>query len=82
MEEKKDICSAIISDAEAYAAETVKAAEEYAGSKLKEAEFEVQTFAVRRTNLPERKSRISRRKTPPRKEWKRKKSFLRQKWNF
>ena len=46
MEEKKDICSAIISDAEAYAAETVKAAEEYAGSKLKEAEFEVQTFAV------------------------------------
>lgn len=51
MEEKKDICSAIISDAEAYAAETIKAAEEYAGSKLKEAEFEVQTFAVSQNEL-------------------------------
>lgn len=46
MEEKKDICSAIISDAEIYAEETVKAAEEYAEEKRKEAEFQVKTFAL------------------------------------
>ncbi len=54
MEEKKDICSAIISDAELYAAETVKAAEEYAGSKLKEAGFEAQTFAAAQDELAEK----------------------------
>ena len=51
MEEKRDICSAIISDAEKYADETVKAAEEYADKKRKEAEFKVQAYALSQEDL-------------------------------
>ncbi len=51
MEEKRDICSAIISDAEKYADETVKAAEEYADKKRKEAEFQVQAYALSQEDL-------------------------------
>ncbi len=51
MEEKIDICSAIISDAELSAAETVKAAEDYADKKRKEADFEAQAFAISQDEL-------------------------------
>lgn len=51
MEEKKDICSAIISDAELYAESVVKAAEEYAEEKRKEADFQVKTFALGQDEL-------------------------------
>ncbi len=51
MEEKRDICSAIISDAQKYADETVKAAEEYAENKRKEAGFKAQTYALSQEEL-------------------------------
>lgn len=51
MEEKRDICSAIISDATEYGEETVGAAEEYAENKRKEAEFSAQAYALSQDDL-------------------------------
>lgn len=46
MEERKDICAAIIEDAEKYSSDLCAAAEEYAKNKLKEAEYGLQAFAL------------------------------------
>lgn len=56
MEEKRDICAAIIDDAEKFAEDTIKAAEEYAETRLKEAEFEAQTFAFTQEELAKKEA--------------------------
>ena len=54
MEEKKDICAAIIADADKYAAEATKSAEEYAKTKAAETEKEVSAYAVTQAELAEK----------------------------
>lgn len=54
MEEKKDICAAIIADADKYAAEATKSAEEYAKTKAAETEKEVFAYAAVQAELAEK----------------------------
>lgn len=54
MEEKKDICAAIIADADKYAAEATKSAEEYAKTRAAETEKEVSAYAVTQAELAEK----------------------------
>ena len=54
MEEKKDICAAIIADADKYASSAVESAEEYAKAKAEEIEKEVSVYAATQAELAEK----------------------------